>query len=102
VTDERITVSATRVAASSGATQQNQVGSSSETNLAGKKAVQNDNLLCNKCGKKGHIPKDCVEEIECVNCGKGHQSMRCAWLKQKKPTTNLVGFGGRGLCCFVA
>jgi hypothetical protein len=27
--------------------------------------------------------------------------MRCAWLKQKKPTTNLVGFGGRGLCCFV-
>jgi hypothetical protein len=28
--------------------------------------------------------------------------MRCAWLKQKKPTTNLVGFGGPGLCCFVA
>jgi hypothetical protein len=29
--------------------------------------------------------------------------MRCAWLiKQKKPTANLVGFGGPGLCCFVA
>jgi hypothetical protein len=69
--------------------------------LAGKKAAVDDTHLCNKCGKKGHISKDCNEEIECVNCGKGHQSMRCAWLKQKKPTANLVGFGGPGLCCFV-
>jgi hypothetical protein len=52
--------------------------------------------------QKGHISKDCAEEIECVNYGKGQQSMRCAWLKQKKPTANLVGFGGPGLCCFVA
>jgi hypothetical protein len=28
--------------------------------------------------------------------------MRCAWLKQKKPTANFVGFGGPGLCSFVA
>jgi hypothetical protein len=28
--------------------------------------------------------------------------MRCAWLKEKKPTANLVGFGGPGLCYFVA
>jgi Zn ribbon nucleic-acid-binding protein len=64
--------------------------------------VQNDNLLCNKCGKKGHISKDSAEEIECVNCGKGYQSMRCVWLKHKKPTANLVGFEGPGLYCFVA
>jgi hypothetical protein len=102
VTDERTTVSATIVAASSGTTQQLQVGSSSETKVAGKKTTGDDNILCNKCGKKGHISKDCNEEIECVNCGKGHQSMRCAWLKQNKPTANLVGFGGPGLCCFVA
>jgi hypothetical protein len=45
--------------------------------------------------EKGNISKDYY--------GKGHQSMRCAWLiKQKKPTANLVGFGGPGLCCFVA
>jgi hypothetical protein len=101
VADERTTVSATTIAASSGITQQLQIGSSSETELAGRKSTLNDNLLCNKCGKKGHISKDCTEEIECVNCGKGHQSTRCAWLKQKKTTANLVGFGGPGLCCFV-
>jgi hypothetical protein len=52
VIDER-TVSATTVAASSGATQQIHMGSSSETDIVGKKTTQNDNLLCNKCGKKG-------------------------------------------------
>jgi hypothetical protein len=100
--DERTTVSATTAVASSGTTKQVQIGSSSGTELAGKKITADDNLLCTKCGKKGHTLKDCKEDIECVNCGKGHQSMRCAWLKQKKPTTNLVGFVGLGLCCFVA
>jgi hypothetical protein len=97
VADERTTVSSTTVAASSGTTLHVQIGSSSKTELVGRKSTLNDNLICNKCGKKGHISKDCTEEIECVNCGKGHQSMICAWLKQKKPTANLVGFGGPGL-----
>jgi hypothetical protein len=54
VIDER-TVSATTVAASSGATQQIHMGSSSETDIVGKKTTQNDNLLCNKCGKKAYF-----------------------------------------------
>jgi hypothetical protein len=28
--------------------------------------------------------------------------MRCAWLKQKKPTASLFGLGWPVLCCFVA
>jgi hypothetical protein len=65
--------------------------------------MQADNLLCNKCGKKGHSSKDCAKEVECVNYGKGHISVRCAWLKLNKPTANLVGFGGpASLCCFMA
>jgi hypothetical protein len=79
VANERTTVSATTAAASSGTTQQVQLGSSSGIELAGRKVTMSDNLLYNKCEKKGHIFKDCTEDIEYV-CGKGHQSMRCAWL----------------------
>lgn len=59
-------------------------------------------VQCNKCNKKGHATKECKEDVECANCGKGHLSTKCAWLKQKKPVASLVGFGGPGLCCFVA
>jgi hypothetical protein len=52
VNDERTTVSATTVAASSRTAQQFQVGSSYKTDITGKRAVQNDNHLCNKCGKR--------------------------------------------------
>ena len=60
-----------------------------------------ENLFCNKCSKKGHLSKDCKEDIECANCGKGHMSSKCVWLKQKKPAATLVGFGGQGLACFI-
>jgi hypothetical protein len=79
-TNERSTVCAT-IVASSGATQHVQVGSSSETDFAAKKTTPTDSLVCNKCGKKGHVSKDCAEEVKCAKCGKGHLSSRCAWLK---------------------
>jgi hypothetical protein len=63
---------------------------------------EKDDVVCNKCGKKGHVTKDCKEELACVNCGKGHISNKCTWLKQKKLIASLVGFGGPGLACFVA
>jgi hypothetical protein len=55
VTDERTTVSATTTAASSGTTQQVQIGSSAEAELARKKDTGSDRLLCNKCGKREYF-----------------------------------------------
>ncbi|KAM0837318.1 hypothetical protein ACQ4PT_061758 [Festuca glaucescens] len=70
--------------------------------ILGEKVVDLADNSSSEDTEKGHVSKDCAEEVECVNCGKGHLSARCAWLKWKRPTTNLVGFGGPGLCCFVA
>jgi hypothetical protein len=63
VADERTTISATTAAASSGTTQQVQLGSSSGTELAGRKVTMGDNLLCNKCGKRVTFSKTVLRRL---------------------------------------
>jgi hypothetical protein len=63
VTGERTTVSATTAAASYGATQQVQIGSSTEAELVGKKDTGGDSLLCNKCGKKDTFQRTAMKRL---------------------------------------
>jgi hypothetical protein len=63
VADERRTISATTVAASSGTTHQVHIRSSSETELAGRKSTLNDNLICNKCGKKVTFTRTALKKL---------------------------------------
>jgi hypothetical protein len=63
VTDERTTVSATTTAASSGTTQQVQIGSSSEVELAGKKATRGDSLSLQQMWEKGTFKRIAVRRL---------------------------------------